>query len=656
MKLSFRARLLVSLVPAVVLVLAIAGYVGAELFSRVMEDQGQQAADVHIQVARDLLADQMESVEAAARVIARDPAVSDAAPKAHGALGAALARQSGLLGLTYAAVVEPDGTVSGTSMGTKPFRTSWNYLVRGLQSDQPTVSIEIVPGAELEKVGLKGALAVPMKQTPNGTVVPGENEGALSIVAIVPMQGKRLVAVKTFVKDCSLVDSVVAKVGGTSTIFQRGVRVATTVTDDAGERAIGTVVSDAVRKTVLGERKTYRGEAFVVGKTFIAVYEPLKNSAGDVIGMLYVGVDKTPYARARRSFAVAIGGAALAAALVVALLAFNVSRVMSKPLAAVGDAAGRVATGDLTVQVPSAGYREVETLAGSFNAMTSGLRDIISQVESAVMQLRAVAGEITAASRSSAEHASLQASSVAQSTAALEELVRSFESVSAGAKHVLQIAEDALESAQDGAAHVGGTAQVMDELASSARETAEAASAMAAVAHDIEEMTSIITNIAGRTKILALNAAIEAARAGEAGKGFAVVSSEIRGLAESVNQSAGHIDELVANIEAAIRRLEQLAAAQAELTERAVGESHASREAFDQIVRQMQDTALAARQIAEAAAQQNRAADQVVQAMQQVSVSSQETAAAAEQLADSAGAVDAETERLIASISRFKTQ
>ncbi|MDI6713033.1 MAG: methyl-accepting chemotaxis protein [Anaerosomatales bacterium] len=656
MKLSFRARLLASLVPAVVLVLAIAGYVGAARFSRVMEDQGQQAADIHIQVARDLLADQMESVEAAARVIARDPAVSEAAPKAHGALGAALARQSGLLGLTYAAVVEPDGTVSGTSMGTKPFHTSWNYLVRGLASDQPTVSIEIVPGAELEKVGLKGALAVPMKETPNGTVVPGENEGALSIVAVVPMQGRRLVAVKTFVKDYSLVDSVVAKVGGTSTIFQRGVRVATTVTNDAGERAIGTVVSDAVRKTVLSERKAYRGDAFVVNKTYLAVYEPLKNSAGDVVGMIYVGVDKTPYVRATRSFAVTMGVAALAAAIVVVLLAFNVSRVMSKPLAAVSDAAGRVATGDLTVQVPSTGYREVESLAGSFNAMTSGLRSIISQVESAVMQLRAVAGEITAASRSSAEHASLQASSVAQSTAALEELVRSFESVSAGAKHVLQIAEDALESAQDGAAHVGGTAQVMDELASSARQTAEAASAMAAVAHDIEEMTSIITNIAGRTKILALNAAIEAARAGEAGKGFAVVSSEIRGLAESVNQSAGHIDELVSNIEAAIRRLEQLAAAQAELTERAVGESHASREAFDQIVRQMQDTALAARQIAEAAAQQNRAADQVVQAMQQVSVSSQETAAAAEQLADSAGAVDAETERLIASISRFKTQ
>ncbi len=656
MKLSFRARLLVSLVPAVVLVLAIAGYVGADRFSRVMEDQGQQAADIHIQVARDLLADQMESVEAAARVIARDPAVSEAAPKAHGALGAALARQSGLLGLTYAAVVEPDGTVAGTSMGTKPFHTSWTYLVRGLESDQPTVSIEIVPGAELEKLGLKGALAIPVKETPNGTVVPGENEGALSIVAVVPMQSKRLVAVKTFVKDYSLVDSVVAKVGGTSTIFQRGVRVATTVTNDAGERAIGTVVSDAVRKTVLSERKAYRGEAFVVNKTYLAVYEPLKNSAGDVVGMIYVGVDKTPYARATRSFAVTMGLAALVAAAVVVLLAFNVSRVMSKPLAAVSDAAGRVATGDLTVQVPSTGYREVETLAGSFNAMTSGLRSIISQVESAVMQLRAVAGEITAASRSSAEHASLQASSVAQSTAALEELVRSFESVSAGAKHVLQIAEDALESAQDGAAHVGGTAQVMDELASSARQTAEAASAMAAVAHDIEEMTSIITNIAGRTKILALNAAIEAARAGEAGKGFAVVSSEIRGLAESVNQSAGHIDELVSNIEAAIRRLEQLAAAQAELTERAVGESHASREAFDQIVRQMQDTALAARQIAEAAAQQNRAADQVVQAMQQVSVSSQETAAAAEQLADSAGAVDAETERLIASISRFKTQ
>ncbi|MCX8007751.1 MAG: methyl-accepting chemotaxis protein [Coriobacteriia bacterium] len=655
MRLSFRARLLASLVPAVVTLLAVAGYLGARQFSRVIEEQGRQAVDIHIQVARDLLADQMQSVEAAARVIARDPAVIEAAPSAHGAIGAALARQSGLLGLTYAALVEPDGTVSGTSMGSKPFHTSWNYLVRGLSSDQPTVSVEVVPAKELEKVGLKGRLAVPVKQTPNGTVVPGESEGALSIVAVVPVQGRRLVAVKTFVRDYTLVDSVVQKVGGTSTVFQRGVRVSTTVTDDAGERAIGTVVSDPVRKTVLGERRPYRGDAFVVNKTYLAVYEPLRNSAGDVIGMLYVGVDKTPYARAKRSFALAVAAAALVAAAAIVLLVFNVSRVMAGPLKAVGEAAGRVATGDLTVQVPSTGYREVEELARSFNAMTGGLKDIISRVESAVMQLRSVAGEITAASRSSAEHASLQASSVSQSTAALEELVRSFESVSAGAKHVLAIAEDALEAAQDGAVHVGGTAQAMDELASSARETADAAGAMAAVARDIEEMTSIIANIAGRTKILALNAAIEAARAGEAGKGFAVVSSEIRGLAESVNQSAGRIEDLVRNIEAAIARLEQVAAAQAELAERAVGESHASRVAFDEIVRQMGDTALAARQIAEAAAQQNRAADQVVLAMQQVSSSSHETAAAAKQLAESAGAVEKETERLISSVKSFKT-
>lgn len=655
MKISFRSRLLVSLIPAVAAVLVVAGLLGSQRFSHVMEKQGQEAADVHMQVARNLLSERMATVESAAKIIAQDPAVSQSAKGAHGALGAALARHAGLLGLTYAAVVEPDGTVSGTSAATQPFRTSWDYLVRGVGSGQPTVSIEVVPSKELESLGLRGAFEVPMKQTPNGTVVAGENEGALSIVAVVSMGGRRVVAVRTLVKDFDFVDSIVQKVGGTATVFQRGVRVATTVRNDAGGRAIGTVVSDAVRATTLSGRQSYRGEAFVVNKTHLTVYEPLKDSAGDVVGMLYVGVDKSPYVAATRSYALAMGGVALLAIAVVVLLAFNVSRAMERPLRAVSEAASRVATGDLTVQVPSGGYREVEALSSSFNQMTSGLRSIISQVEAAVMQLRAVAGEITAASRSSAEHASMQASSVAQSTAALEELVRSFESVTEGAKHVLAIAEDALESAQDGAAHVLGTAKAMDEVAASAREMAEAASAMTAVTHDIEEMTAIIANIAGRTKILALNAAIEAARAGEAGKGFAVVSSEIRGLAESVNDSASHIDELVTNIEAAIRRLEQLAEVQATLTEQAADESHASRAAFDQIVRQMEDTTLAAKQIAEAAAQQDRAADQVVEAMQQVSTSSQETAAAAEQLADSASAVDAETERLIAAVSRFKT-
>jgi methyl-accepting chemotaxis protein len=178
---------------------------------------------------------------------------------------------------------------------------------------------------------------------------------------------------------------------------------------------------------------------------------------------------------------------------------------------------------------------------------------------------------------------------------------------------------------------------------------------MTTVADDITEMTSLITGIAEQTKILALNAAIEAARAGEAGKGFAVVSSEIRALADSVAQSASRITELVAGIQAASARLQTSAQQQSRLTDATVSASAESRRTFGLIVQQMEDTAFAAREITEAAAQQQRASHQLVDAMHEVSVSSRESAAAAKQLADSANAVEGEAESLMRGLTRFRT-
>ena len=104
-------------------------------------------------------------------------------------------------------------------------------------------------------------------------------------------------------------------------------------------------------------------------------------------------------------------------------------------------------------------------------------RQVASFYEGAVAWLdRAlVAGEITAASRSSAQNATHQASSVAQTTATLEELSASFQSVADGARRVLDVAENALESAQGGLETVDRTHGSIDELATGAQDMADAA-------------------------------------------------------------------------------------------------------------------------------------------------------------------------------------
>lgn len=99
-----------------------------------------------------------------------------------------------------------------------------------------------------------------------------------------------------------VIDDAVKLVGATCTVFQRMndsgdmIRVATNVAKD-GKRAIGTYIPainpdgsrNAVVATVLGG-KTYQGRAMVVNEWYIAAYEPLRDSRGAIIGMLYVGV------------------------------------------------------------------------------------------------------------------------------------------------------------------------------------------------------------------------------------------------------------------------------------------------------------------------------------------------------------------------------
>lgn len=653
---ALRTRLITGFAAIITGALVLAAVFGIWRFDATITKQARATVTSNMTAASGLLADEVAAVGQAVSDTAADGTLPFDGTDAGLALTNSLARRGELTGITYFLYVSSTGEVLTTSLGTNGYQSTWPLLLEWAANGTTASGLAIVPAEDLDAVGLGRRLRLNPKETPKGTVVEGESDGALAVIASAPVTGGTLIGIRVLKLDNSFVDSVVAKVGGASTLFQGGVRVSTTLTDEDGYRALGTVVSDAVRRVVLEKGESYTGEAFVLDRTYLASYEPLRDPAGKTIGMLYVGVDQTPYTDATRSFALAFGGV-IVLALVGALLgAVNVSRSLATPLTSMAAAAGQVATGDLTTQVPATGYRELRQLGDAFNTMTSSLKTMIWHVDESVHQLRSVAAQISSASRSSAEQATAQASSVAQTTATLEELTRSFQAVADGARRVLHMAEDALESAQTGAATVDRAHGAMDELASSARDMAGAATAMEEVAESITDMTSIIGGIAEQTKILALNAAIEAARAGEAGKGFAVVSSEIRTLANNVSLSAARIAQMVSGIQDASARLQAAAARQSSLSDDTVRSTDESRAAFDLIVQQMTDTATAAREIAEATVQQTRASDQLVEAMHHVSVSSQESAAAAKQLASSAESVESEAATLANGFKRFKTR
>lgn len=655
---TLRLRLMISFVLAALVPLVVATMLAVPWYQRAIEKEASRSLETGSRVSSEMFAERVSDRKGQVASIAR--VFSDDTARDPKEVAKELKRQSSTLGLSYLLYVDENGVVRGSTTGEMGHRLGWSQLQRQVKAQEPSSFAGIVPVTELVALDQDKALALKVKKTEGGSAAQSEAAGALSIVAVAPVRasnGKRvgaIVGVETVKLNNDFVDSVTSKVGGVATVFQNGVRVATTVKDDTGQRAVGTAISDKVRAAVLQTGRPYKGNAFVVNREYLASYEPITDLDGKVIGMLFVGLDRTPYATTERNFALGMGAVTLLGVIIAIVFGAVASASLAKPIVDVSNAAEKVATGDLTVNVPVRGFREAQVMGESFNSMTMSLRSLIGNVNHSVRALNSVSGEISSAATLEAEGATSQASSVAEATATIEELDRSFAAVADGARRVLEIAEDSLEVAESGRDTVGDSTGHVERLANGASVTLQSAGHLANVADDIDQVTFVIGSIAEQTKILALNAAIEAARAGEAGKGFGVVASEIRNLADSVSTSVGRIEELVHSIQDASRELAATAERQAELGHSTVQETARTRDKFDEIYERMSRTAAAAREIATAASQQQSAARQIVGVMQQVSQGVSGTAAQSRQLAESASDIKREANTLSGGLQGFK--
>jgi len=347
-----------------------------------------------------------------------------------------------------------------------------------------------------------------------------------------------------------------------------------------------------------------------------------------------------------------IGAAALL--LGVLMVAF-LNRIIASPLRDISGVAELVASGDLTVKVPS-DHRadEVGALAQTFRRMVENLREVNREIREGVNVLGSSASEILAATAQVASGAVETATAVSETTTTVEEVKQTSQVSSQKAKYVSESAQKAAQVSQAGKKAVEETIEGMSRIREQMESIAESILRLSEQSQAIGEIIAAVNDLAEQSNLLAVNAAIEAAKAGEQGKGFAVVAQEVKSLAEQSKQGTAQVRTILNDIQkatsAAVMATEQGSKAVAA----GVKQSADAGESIRMLAESIAEAAQAAAQIAASSQQQLVGMDQVALAMDNIKQASTQNVAGTKQTETAAQNLHELGQRLKQTVERYK--
>ncbi|MEK3996402.1 methyl-accepting chemotaxis protein [Psychrobacillus sp. FSL K6-2365] len=317
---------------------------------------------------------------------------------------------------------------------------------------------------------------------------------------------------------------------------------------------------------------------------YLSSYAPLKNEAGETIGIVAVDISAADVqVIQQKSLKESVPFSLIMVILLGAIISFILFRYIGnalKPLTKMQGASSSIANGDLqgaeeilkTVSLKQ--NNEISDFAKSFrksigqlssiltnmNGTAGSLLKVSDELEEVMKSVRTSNDEISESIYKIASGSEVQKTNNDEALTAMEEMTIGIQRIADSSTSVATSSSDMTELVTTSATNSKSVVQQIKNVEASVLATEKHVKDLGDKYHSIEEMVSVITGIADQTNLLALNAAIEAARAGEAGKGFAIVADEVRKLAEMSRNSAEEIRNHIQGFQTVtVQALEEMA-------------------------------------------------------------------------------------------------
>ena len=302
---------------------------------------------------------------------------------------------------------------------------------------------------------------------------------------------------------------------------------------------------------------------------------------------------------------------------------------VTKLLSALAKDLTKLSQGDLSWDVPPfllAKKDEFGMIARAINNFLWVLNEKVRIVYDSADMVKSSAEEVAQGNVDLSDRTESQASGLEETASSMEEIASTIKS---SADHTVE-----------GNNMMINSRNAIEEAGRIIEETTQNIEAVYESSSKISAITKIIESIAFQTNILALNAAVEAARAGEQGRGFAVVASEVRNLAQNTQASVKDITALVSDAE--------------EKTATATETARESKEIFQNLKSQIEETAKIMQDLSSTAVEQQSGVDQVNIAIAQMDMATQQNAALVEESTAASETLFSQAKELLDAMQFFK--